>query len=803
MSTYSEATQHLDNDSVEVEFSSDNSFGNDGDRKTENCNGQKSLSEITIDDIKAMEFSTEEEAIQFYKAYARFHGFAVRKDDVVKDHEGKIVARRLLCNKEGKCETKNKKNEDSNRQTMRTGCLARLRVAYDFIQKIWKVTNFEPNHNHELSPPNLVHLIPNYRKLSESDKQIVSGLHSQGVRTCHILGFLMGQKGGHENLGFIKKDLYNYTDHQGRVRIEGGDTFATLSYFQGKADNDSTFFSEFTFTNDGRLENIFWADSASRLDYECFGDVVLFDATYKKNRYDKPLVIFTGYNHHGETTIFACALISDEKIESYKWVLNMFSKAMYEKHPKAIVTDGDKSMRKAIRVVFPNSRHRLCSWHLHQNARVHVKDPKFLEEFNKLMYSNYTPEQFESEWKRVVDSYGVSKDKWVIKTYKLKRMWASSYMRDHFVCGVRTTSICEGVNSFIRKYVQNKNSLVDFLHNFGRAVKDYRHNELLADFKSFYYKPVLTTSLPGFEREASEIFTFKKFLEVKKAIKDVAAESVTHHAEVGNSVIFRVNVYRKDAVFWVHFDKEHNKFICDCRRFERERLPCSHIISVMKYENMDAFPESLICKRWSKTIKKDHISSFASKEGHNEEKMVMFRRWALTAAFNRLCEASCNNAIDYEEALEGINSLCDKINVRREGNVNGKNKVNKSVVGDPDNAKPKGAPKMKKSYINRRHVKERRCSRCKRHGHTIRRCPILAGIDVTFVDEEEEEKDKEEDEKGKEDEKEYEEDEDAEEEEEEEEEVEEEEDDTHVESEYESNHLNVSLRYYIHMSSIL
>lgn len=141
-----------------------------------------------------------------------------------------------------KSETKNKKNEDSNRQTMRTGCHARLRVAYDFIEKIWKVTNFEPNHNHEPSPPNLVHLIPNYRKLSESDKQIVSGLHSQGVRTCHILGFLMGQKGGHENLGFIKKDLYNFTDHEGRVRIEGGDTFATLSYFQGKADNDSTFF---------------------------------------------------------------------------------------------------------------------------------------------------------------------------------------------------------------------------------------------------------------------------------------------------------------------------------------------------------------------------------------------------------------------------------------------------------------------------------------------------------------------------------------------------------------------------------
>jgi len=163
---------------------------------------------------------------------------------------------------------------------------------------------------------------------------------------------------------------------------------------------------------------------------------------------------------------------------------------MYDKHPKAVVTDGDKSMRETIRVVFPNLRHRICSWHLHQHSRVHIKDPTFLEVFNRLMYSNYTPGQFESEWKRVVDDYGVSKNKWVIKTYELKRMWESAYMRDNFVCGDRTTSICEGVNSFIKKYFQNKYSLVDFLHNFERAIKDYRHNRnilyRLFDFLEFY-----------------------------------------------------------------------------------------------------------------------------------------------------------------------------------------------------------------------------------------------------------------------------------------------------------------------------
>jgi len=196
--------------------------------------------------------------------------------------------------------------------------------------------------------------------MSEADKQVASGLHSQGVKTCHILVFFRGQKGGHGGLGFIKKDLYNFTDHQARVKIKDGDTFATLSYFQGKADTDTSFFSEFTFTNDGHLKNIFWVDSTSRFDYE-FGDVVAFDTTNKKKRYGKPIVILSEYNHHGGTIIFTCALICDETIETYKWVLNLFSKTMYDKHPKAVITNEDKSTREDIGVMFPNTRHHLCA----------------------------------------------------------------------------------------------------------------------------------------------------------------------------------------------------------------------------------------------------------------------------------------------------------------------------------------------------------------------------------------------------------------------------------------------------------
>ena len=77
-----------------------------------------------------------------------------------------------------------------------------------------------------------------------------------------------------------------------------------------------------------------------------------------------PLVPFVGVNHHRSTVIFGCGIISHENIESYVWLLSTFSEAMIQKYPISMITDGDLAMQRAIRLVWPNSSHRLCIWHI-------------------------------------------------------------------------------------------------------------------------------------------------------------------------------------------------------------------------------------------------------------------------------------------------------------------------------------------------------------------------------------------------------------------------------------------------------
>ncbi|KAJ1376269.1 FAR1 DNA-binding domain [Sesbania bispinosa] len=244
--------------------------------------------DLSSKDIKGLEFGSEEDAYNFYFSYARCHGLAMRKDDVIRDVQGNVIMRQYLCRKVGLRDKKHFLRVDrkkEHRPLNRVNCEAKLRVRYDYKTGKFKVVSFIECHNHELTPAKFFPLIPSYRGLSEGGKAQVDALHSHRVRPCQIMGYLLDQKGGYANVGFCKKDLYNYIDEVKRGKIKDGDAMAALSYLQGKADNEPIFFSRFLCSDDGKLTHLFWADGISRADYQFFGDVVAFDATYKKNKY--------------------------------------------------------------------------------------------------------------------------------------------------------------------------------------------------------------------------------------------------------------------------------------------------------------------------------------------------------------------------------------------------------------------------------------------------------------------------------------------------------------------------------------
>ncbi|KAF7116719.1 hypothetical protein RHSIM_RhsimUnG0017300 [Rhododendron simsii] len=90
---------------------------------------------------------------------------------------------------------------------------------------------------------------------------------------------------------------------------------------------------KYTVDEDNRLGKLFWADLKSRMDYAAFGDVLIFDTTYRTNAYKKPFVILAGVSNHFLTTIFGCALLVDETFATHTWVLETLMEAMDNKRP--------------------------------------------------------------------------------------------------------------------------------------------------------------------------------------------------------------------------------------------------------------------------------------------------------------------------------------------------------------------------------------------------------------------------------------------------------------------------------------
>ena len=177
-----------------------------------------------------------------------------------------------------------------------------------------------------------------------------------------------------------------------------------------QAENDGFFFS-LDLDEEGRLNNVFWADPRSRAAYKDFGDVVTFDTTYLTNKYDMPFAPFIGVNHHGHSILLGCWLISHEDTETFMWLFDTWLSCIFGSPSLGIITYQYRAMKNAIEIVFPNTRHQWCLWHilkkvsekLGRYAKYHaIRFP-----LQAVVYDSQTPIEFEEAWHDILDKYNL------------------------------------------------------------------------------------------------------------------------------------------------------------------------------------------------------------------------------------------------------------------------------------------------------------------------------------------------------------------------------------------------------------
>jgi len=215
------------------------------------------------------------------------------------------------------------------------------------------------DHNHDLSPTKARYFRCNKRVGIQMKRRLE--LNDQaGINVSINFRSLVVEADGYENLTFGEKDCRNYIDKVRRLRLGTGDAEAIQKYFVRMQKQNSQFYYVMDVDDESRLQNVFWADARCRAAYEYFGEVITFDTTYLTNKYDMPFAPFVGVNHHGQSMLLGCALLSNENAKTFTWLFKTWLECMNGRAPNAITTDQDRAMMKAIEIVFPEARHRWC-----------------------------------------------------------------------------------------------------------------------------------------------------------------------------------------------------------------------------------------------------------------------------------------------------------------------------------------------------------------------------------------------------------------------------------------------------------
>ncbi|XP_021753449.1 protein FAR1-RELATED SEQUENCE 5-like isoform X2 [Chenopodium quinoa] len=562
-------------------------------------------------ELKDKEFKSEDEAFEAYNEYAFRKGFGIRIGKSKRRRDDSFLMKRFVCCNEGFKDNKCKNKRIYEKLDHRTGCLAFVQFHIDHLG-VYTCTRHEMVHNHAMIPPEKRHLIRSQRDVNKEQLLFISTMKLSGVKVTDSLRVLKKEVGGSPNLCFTASDAYNALSSEKAAQIEGCDGNQLIKYFAKRHVDETDFYYDFEQDDSGALVSFFWRDGRMMRYYHYFGDLLVFDTTYRTNKYGMICAPFVGMNHHGNNVMFGMGFILNERTESFDWLFDTFLHSMGRKSPITIMTDQAQAIAAGIRNIFPSTvHHRLCVWHLEQNSKKHIGALRALEGFTDLFgyllkYCE-TPAEFEYFWKRMCDKYKCENDDWLCDLYKIKEMWCPAYSKKYWSGGILSSQRSETTNKSVSQRLNKTQGLCDFYHVFLDVISEWRSKEGARDYNTLRGNRHLAFANIGILVHARSLYTIQAYVLFEEEF--IRGTAYDH---VDNGLRFPEYSYLlwrpgKDIIkHEVVFNKETHAICCTCMYFSETGLLCSHSLRVYHLHCVRNIPQEYIMKRWTKAAMCSH-----------------------------------------------------------------------------------------------------------------------------------------------------------------------------------------------------
>ncbi|CAB4273543.1 unnamed protein product [Prunus armeniaca] len=592
------------------------------------ANGRVYIPEVRNEETPAvgMKLDSLDLVYNFYNRYAFLAGFGIRlHSSFWGKNKKEILRKEFVCCKQGAYRNDETRERKRQRGISRCNCKAKIVVVKTHESKKYTISLFAEGHNHKMTPSGRMHLLRSHRRISDSTKVLTKQLGSVNIPINQKVSIFEVQSGGMDKIGFIKKDIYNL-ECSVNGKLRNHDVELVTEYFMAEQKKMRLFIS--------RLREMAITGLV-----DVFGQVQLLDG--------------------------ACAFLSKETTESFIWMFEEFKKAMPGGEPKTIITDQDAAMSRAISITFPTTFHRLCIWHITSKFSVKLPHSAYKEywgEFQKAIWDTDNKDEFDAKWNIVVTKAGLTDHPWLSSMFDLRESWVSAYARHFFAAGMSSSQRAECSHGFFKQYISRRNSLMDFIIRFERALSHQRQKDLVADHVDAFEVAQCILPMP-MNKQMATLYTRTMFQKFEQELIQSTTCFLELKTKDASKVVFNVSERKnwETRVAEVVYVKDSDHASCSCKRFEFVGIICKHILALFRRDQIEYMPDKYILKRWKKTAKFGLVSDANGNEiKDSADPGLLIKR----STMSRLASDVVEDALMCEEGCELLSETLKSLRVK-------------------------------------------------------------------------------------------------------------------------------------------
>ncbi|KAH9648102.1 protein FAR1-RELATED SEQUENCE [Citrus sinensis] len=333
-----------------------------------------------------------------------------------------------------------------------------------------------------------------------------------------------------------------------------------------------------------------------------------------------PFAPFFGVNHHGQSILLGCGLISHEDTETFTWLFEMWLSCMSNSPPIGIITDQDKAMQTAITNIFPMTRHRWCLWHIMNKVLEKLGAFKESECIISLLlsavYDSLSLNVFDEAWHDMMMVYNLWDNDWLNGLYEERYRWVPYYLNDCFWAGMSTTERSESMNAFFDGFVNAKINL-----------------------KYVSAKKTLCVSRYEMEKQFEEVYTISKFKEFQQEL------TALMYCDTINCV---------GSIYEISESFGKCEVNCICSKFQFRGILCRHALTMLICNGVEVLPKMYILARWRRDVRRSYIKVKVSYDGQHLS--IQQKRYdKMCNAFSEVADIAADDENNYKSVLDWIN----------------------------------------------------------------------------------------------------------------------------------------------------